>query len=146
MGYSIFMTNVRFFIAEDNKYNAYRAFKASPLASAIRVPIHSIEDTLDYFGYTAENDLEDNIIGLEHTKDKLHDEDELFFVIAPYVRSGSFIEMLGEDHYMWRWVFNDGTLEKITLLYKESYESGLFLYGHSCSGKIPLEWETVRYG
>ena len=88
MGYSIFMTNVRFFIAEDNKYNAYRAFKASPLASAIRVPIHSIEDTLDYFGYTAENDLEDNIIGLEHTKDKLHDEDELFFVIAPYVRSG----------------------------------------------------------
>lgn len=78
------------------------------------MPIHSIEDTLDYFGYTAENDLEDNIIGLEHTKDKLHDEDELFFVIAPYVRSGSFIEMLGEDHYMWRWVFNDGTLEKIT--------------------------------
>ena len=114
MGYSIFMTNVRFFIAEDNKYNAYRAFKASPLASAIRVPIHSIEDTLDYFGYTAENDLEDNIIGLEHTKDKLHDEEDLFFVIAPYVRSGSFIEMLGEDHYMWRWVFNDGTLEKIT--------------------------------
>mgnify|MGYP000109231594 FL=1 len=114
MGYSIFMTNVRFFIAEDNKYNAYRAFKASPLASAIRVPIHSIEDALDYFGYTAENDLEDNIIGLEHTKDKLHDEEDLFFVIAPYVRSGSFIEMLGEDHYMWRWVFNDGTLEKIT--------------------------------
>ena len=102
MGYSIFMTNVRFFIAEDNKYNAYRAFKASPLASAIRVPIHSIEDALDYFGYTAENDLEDNIIGLEHTKDKLHDEEDLFFV------------MLGEDHYMWRWVFNDGTLEKIT--------------------------------
>lgn len=114
MGYSIFMTNVRFFIAEDNKYNAYRAFKASPLASAIRVPIHSIEDTLDYFGYTAENDLEDNIIGLEHTKDKLHDEDERFSLLLPMCEAAVLLKCWVKIHYMWRWVFNDGTLEKIT--------------------------------
>lgn len=114
MGYCITMTNARFFIAEDNKYHAYRAFKASPLALGIRAPIHSLEDALDHFGYTAKNDVEDNIIGLEHTKEKLCDEEELFSVIAPYVRSGCFIEMVGEDHSMWRWVFTDGTLEEIT--------------------------------
>ncbi len=83
MEYCISMTNERFFITEDIKYNTYRAFKASPLASGIRAPIHSIEDTLAYFGYTAKNDEEDNIIGLEHTNENLRDEEKLFSVISP---------------------------------------------------------------
>ena len=86
MEYCISMTNERFFITEDIKYNTYRAFKASPLASGIRAPIHSIEDTLAYFGYTAKNDEEDNIIGLEHTNENLRDEKSCF-PLLPYVKA-----------------------------------------------------------
>ena len=114
MGYCVSMTNVKFFIAEVNKYNAYKAFKASPLALEVQKPIHSIEDALDYYGYVAKNDGEDNIIGLEHNVEKLSDEEKLFDIIAPYVRSGCFIEMVGEDNSMWRWVFTDGTMKEIT--------------------------------
>ena len=39
MGYYVSMTNVKFFMAEVNKYHAYRAFKASPLAADVREPI-----------------------------------------------------------------------------------------------------------
>ncbi len=114
MGYCVSMTNLKFFIEEVNKYYAYKAFKASPLALEVQEPIHSIEDALDYFGYTAKNDVKDNIIGLEHNAENLSDEEKLFDIIAPYVRSGSFIEMVGEDSEMWRWVFNDGTMKEIT--------------------------------
>ena len=114
MGYYVSMTNVKFFMAEVNKYHAYRAFKASPLAADVREPIHSVEDALNAFGYIAENDAEDNIIGLEYNGEKLGYAEKLFEIIAPYVRSGSFIEMMGEDHSVWRWVFTDGMLEEIT--------------------------------
>lgn len=35
------------------------------------------------------------------------DDAILFAAIAPYVESGSYIEMRGEDGEMWRWVFED---------------------------------------
>ena len=113
MSYCVTMTNAQFFIAEDNKYEAYKAYRMSFLGSR-SLPIHSIEDALKYSGYIAENDAEDNIIGLEYNGEKFGDEEKLFEIIAPYVQSGSFIEMMGEDHSMWRWVFTDGTLEEIT--------------------------------
>ncbi len=113
MGYCVTMTNAQFFIAEENKYEAYRAYKTS-FGGHSSLPIHSIEDALKYSGYIAENDAEDNIIGLEYNGEKLGYAEKLFEIIAPYVRSGSFIEMMGEDHSMWRWVFTDGMLEEIT--------------------------------
>lgn len=114
MGYYASMTNVNFYMDKVNKRHAYEAFKKSSLASDALEPIHSIEDALDYFGYTAENDEEDNIISLEHNTEKLGDEEMLFFVIAPYVRSGSFIEMIGENNEMWRWFFLNGELKEST--------------------------------
>ena len=105
MEYCISMTNERFFITEDIKYNTYRAFKASPLASGIRAPIHSIEDTLAYFGYTAKNDEEDNIIGLEHTNENLRDEEKLFSVISPYVRKRLFYRNGGRRQFYVALVF-----------------------------------------
>lgn len=113
MSYCVTMTNAQFFIAEENKYEAYRAYKTSSWGHS-SLPIHSIEDALKYSGYIAENDAEDNIIGLEYNGKKLGYAEKLFEIIAPYVRSGSFIEMMGEDHSVWRWVFTDGMLERIT--------------------------------
>jgi hypothetical protein len=46
-----------------------------------------------------------DIIRLEFTGDKSHDERRLFEVIAPYVEAGSFIEMAGDGDCHWRWLF-----------------------------------------
>lgn len=113
MGYCVSMKNIHFFVEEKDKYAAYRAFKKSSLAAEIQKPIYCIEDAFAYYGYTAENDNEDNIICLRHTAEKLGNEAVLFSAIAPYVKSGSFIEMTGEDNQLWRWIFTDGTLKKI---------------------------------
>jgi len=33
-------------------------------------------------------------------------------VIAPYVKEHSYIEMVGEENTMWRWVFANGKLQE----------------------------------
>jgi hypothetical protein len=40
--------------------------------------------------------------------EKLGDEDQLFQAIAPYVESGCYIEMSGEDGALWRYQFENG--------------------------------------
>jgi hypothetical protein len=44
--------------------------------------------------------------------EKLGDEKELFFFLAPFVEHGSYIEMVGEDDTRWRWVFWRGELRE----------------------------------
>jgi hypothetical protein len=44
---------------------------------------------------------------------KLGDDDKFFSVIAPYVESGSYICMQGEDGALWKWSFHDGVVEEI---------------------------------
>lgn len=39
------------------------------------------------------------------TGEKLHDDDQLFAAMAPVVECGSYIQMVGDDDYHWRWVF-----------------------------------------
>jgi len=49
-----------------------------------------------------------NIEELYFTGEKLGDDEVLMHAIAPYVEAGSYIEMVGEDDFHWRWYF-DGT-------------------------------------
>lgn len=53
-----------------------------------------------------------NIDYIEFNGEKIGDEDIFFNAIAPYVKDGSYIEMVGEDNYRWRWVFHDGMVEE----------------------------------
>ena len=51
-----------------------------------------------------------NITSLEYdAPDKKIGDEELWMeAIAPFVESGSYIEIIGEDGDMWRWCFTDG--------------------------------------
>lgn len=47
--------------------------------------------------------------------DRAADYVETFlFAIAPFVLPGGYIEMRGEDHELWRWVFSRGKVVQIT--------------------------------
>ena len=54
-----------------------------------------------------------NVTGISFHGDKMGEDYQMFQSIAPYVRSGSFIEMIGEDGEQWRWVFKDGKCREI---------------------------------
>jgi len=51
--------------------------------------------------------------------EKYSDGEILFEALAPYVKEGSYIQMLGEEDDMWRWVFSDGkvTEKKPTIIW-----------------------------
>lgn len=53
-----------------------------------------------------------NIVDINFCGEKLGDDFTLFQAIAPYVESGSMIEMLGEDGAHWRWVFDGKTCKE----------------------------------
>lgn len=64
--------------------------------------------------YVPELDGYGNIIDLDFNGFKIAcDEESMFEEIAPYVKSGSHVEMHGKDGSMWRWVFRDGKCEEI---------------------------------
>lgn len=66
----------------------------------------SLENTVYQFGWSLEFDDDDNVNGIEHLLTCAGDEERLFNAIAPYVKSGSYIQMTGEDGTMWRWAFD----------------------------------------
>lgn len=68
----------------------------------------SLQDHLDEWRWEPSFDPQGNLIEVSFTGEKLGDDKALFDALAPFVTSGSFIVMQGEDGEMWRWVF-DGT-------------------------------------
>ena len=67
-----------------------------------------------------ENDRTGAVTDIWFAGEKLGDDETLFQAIAPWVKDGSFIEMMGEDGAFWKWVFQDGevTTQYGTVVYE----------------------------
>jgi hypothetical protein len=66
----------------------------------------TLADALAARRWGAEESAADgSIVSLEFLGEKHGDEDILFAALSPYVRSGSYIEVVGDDGVIWRWVF-----------------------------------------
>ena len=73
----------------------------------------TVEDALKEWRWYPEFDGRGNISYIQFQGEKSGDEDKLFDAIAPYVDSGSFIQMHGEDGCIWRWVFDGKTYDNV---------------------------------
>ncbi len=72
-----------------------------------------LEDALKAWRWDPTVDSETgDIIDLEFCGEKLGDDAVLFNALAPFVEAGSFIEMRGEDHLIWRWAFKGGKMQE----------------------------------
>jgi hypothetical protein len=117
MGYSMHQRDSSFFIAASDKPAAHAAAVALAqtgeryawLDTGWEERTPTLEEALTEWGYTPLLDENGNIAGLQFFMEKIGDEAKLFAAIAPFVRSGSFLEMVGEDGDVWRWVWTDGT-------------------------------------
>lgn len=68
----------------------------------------TLPDAIAEWGWEVEQDDDYNIVDIDFDSEKLGDEDALWAALAPYVATGSHIEMVGEDGERWRWLFRNG--------------------------------------
>lgn len=74
----------------------------------------SLEVALDAWNWGGETAATTgDIVGLTCESSCLGDEAVLFTALAPFVDSGSYIQLTGEDGVVWRWVFQQGQLRKV---------------------------------
>lgn len=102
MGYCMSMTESTFFVSTENAGRVLAAMRHQP--------------------YELKFDDDGNITGISFYGEKLGDELEVFQKIAPYVRSGSFIEMEGQDNELWRWVFQNGKCREVKATIRVTWE------------------------
>lgn len=121
MGYCVDQGETKFLIKAENKTKAHRAvhalLKKMPRYSWIDMgelaAAKTIEDQLEAFRWEAGTDEETgDVVDLLFRGEKLGDDELLLKTIAPFVESGSFIQMNGEDGACWRWCFVDGKLSE----------------------------------
>ena len=115
MGYYITVSESKFKIKVENLESAFKACKEKLTGQYHWVDTEYTLNTNNIVEYLNEwrwcIEIEDgNIIDIEFDGEKLGDDEELFKVLAPFVESGSYIEISGEDGDLWRWVFKDGCL------------------------------------
>ena len=108
MGYSMSQVNSSFFMKAENKRKALDSLKSLYDLEDCKV----FEDAMDYSDWNVEVDENYNVVKISFEAEKLHDDYDIFVAIAPFVETGSFIEMLGEDGRRWRWLFNGKTCEE----------------------------------
>jgi hypothetical protein len=137
MGYCIFQGDTKFRIKAANKAAALEAVRAlakdegrmsgGAYSSSGRTSHFSWVTTDDFaLAKTLEVALEawrwpavvdektGDIVGIEHRGEKRGDDPVLWDAIAPFVESGSYIQMSGEDGNIWRWCFDNGRFDKRT--------------------------------
>lgn len=78
-----------------------------------RANARHLENAVGQFDWELVFDDDDNVVNIKHCCEYLGNETILFHTLAPFVKPGSFIQMLGEDGELWRWVFNETICKEI---------------------------------
>ena len=119
MGYCMHPRAVHFFIDKTNVPKALAALKELPARHYSWVNWEGSEfegsfaEALYEWRWEATLDDEGNVTDLDFCGEKYGDDDTLWETLAPFVQTGSYIEIQGEDGAIWRWVFVDITVRQI---------------------------------
>ena len=96
MGYCMDMQGSEFFVSTENTGRVFAMTERSC--------------------YNYELNADGDIVAIQFHGETLRDDFEMFQKIAPFVRSGSFLEMAGEDGAQWRWIFKDGICHQVNAI------------------------------
>lgn len=132
MGYSARVTETDFHMNAADKEPALQAIKALAGKGTLTdwpsgrrryswvddedyVNAPTFELAMQAWGWPVETDEAGNVIDInfEDGDNKLGDEDVLWAAIAPFVADGSYIQMIGEDGEIWRWLFTNGAARNV---------------------------------
>jgi len=74
----------------------------------------TLEDAFYAWRWEVVASEEGHIHSIMFIGEKLGDDIVLFEAIAPFVKSGSYIDMQGEDGHNWRWSFKKGKCKELS--------------------------------
>ena len=107
MSYNIIQQDTQFFMDKSNLDTACQVLRSAADYKWFDMNnVCSLENAVYQFGWSLEFDDDGNVNFIEHVLECAGEEDRLFEVIAPYVKTGSYIQMIGEDDAIWRWFFD----------------------------------------
>lgn len=111
MGYRISVINSEFFIADQDKYAAFKILKSVYGEQSWFKDCRCLEDVFESFMLSVENDADDNICDVGFVDDANGTEETMLSHIAPFIKDGSYMELSSEGE-QWRLCFNDGKMSK----------------------------------
>ena len=118
MGYCIHKDESVFFIKRTDKKKALAAVKALGdqcwVDGSAVAKCRNLRDAMHLYAWPIEEDEDDNVIDIFFHGEKAGAEAELFGALAPYVKEGSFIHIIGEDGGHYRYLFDGKTCEEQT--------------------------------
>jgi hypothetical protein len=82
----------------------------------------TLVDALRAWRWDADSDEDGNVVRLYFQGEKLGDDRILLSAIAPFVKTGGFVEMEGEDRARWKWSFKNGGMTEIAGRVSVSYD------------------------
>jgi hypothetical protein len=146
MGYHISVSDSKFFIPADKKVAAMTAVRELGTGGWVDEDFRqraTLERTLECWRWLLNSNDQGDIVGLDFEGQKLGDDEQLFRVLAPFVRPGSYIEVLGEEGYRWRWTFVEGEAGTVYLEEQDSQEFwGVGDIGPAISSLLESEDDT----
>jgi len=124
MGYSARISETKFLIKEENLEDAFiyaKDFlikydeKISYVEKEDIEATNNLEDLFNVFGFEIDFDrTTGHLDTIDFVWEKMEEEMILLKQIAPYVEECSYIQWVGEDGYIWRYVFRNGIFEIVT--------------------------------
>lgn len=70
----------------------------------------TLEQALQEWRWDSTGDSNGDLCGVTFAGEKLGDDEDLWFNLAPFIEHRGYIEMRGEDDNLWRWVFWRGEM------------------------------------
>lgn len=131
MGINIYSMSSRFRIRKERQADALAAVKAlrgqetqkrftntpgghfSFINMTEFIQAETLVDAMCAWRWILEDDDNGDLYAPSFTGEYLGDEDILFSAIAPFVESGSYIQVFcHDDECVWRWVFENGSVRR----------------------------------
>lgn len=106
MGYSMHSYSSSFFLPKEYAGLALKAIHTLNGKWEESKKSDTLREAFLEWGWDAEESEDGDINYLFFSGDKYYNDDLLFEAIAPYVKGGSYLAVMGEDDFIWRWYFD----------------------------------------
>ena len=117
MGYPMFKQFSKIFIKKEDKEKALKAIKNLVGQETCNEDhfafVHNFKDTktfeevMEEWRWKTVKNENGDIIDIDFIGEKIGDDNLLFSKIAPFVKEGSFIDMVGGNGMIWKWIFEN---------------------------------------
>jgi hypothetical protein len=115
MNYNVLKTIHNLVFNTDNmSINFGENHRGFPWVIMSYVKSNDLKHVFNCWRWNIKQDENNNIVNINFTGQNLGDDFFLFKSIAPFVKTGSFLEFESENNKKWRWIFENNICKEVT--------------------------------